>query len=210
MFGRSSSSATVSGGTTPGEQEERIMSSPGTRRPQVWENVGATGPVPRQNRIGADWSTTGWGATEQADVPNTDPWPPGALTATNIPVTESSTEREPLAAPTRRTRASALATLSLIAGSFAVAAVLTGLLAPLGFVAGVVAVLFAVLALPAVRRPTVNGRGLVSLGLLFGFVAILLSVLAMSHSVSWLSNRTDEIAVVHTWLNDHIHWLRRW
>jgi hypothetical protein len=44
----------------------------------------------------------------------------------------------------------------------------------------------------------------------FGVVAVGLSVLAMSHSVSWLSNRTDEIAVLHTWLNDHIHWLRRW
>jgi len=210
MFGRSSSSVTDSGGSTPGEQEERIMSSPGMRRPQVWGNVDTTGPVPRQNRVGADWSATDWGPTEQADVRNTDPWPPGALTAANIPVTEPSTEREPLAAPTRRTRASALATLSLVAGSFAVAAALTGLLAPLGFAAGVVAVLFAVFALPAVRRPTVNGRGLVSLGLLFGLVAILLSLLAMSHSVSWLSNRTDEIAVVHTWLNDHIHWLRRW
>jgi hypothetical protein len=210
MFGRSPSSVTDSGETTPAEQEERIMSSPGMRRPQVWENADATGPVTRTNRVGADWPAASWGATEQADVRNTDPWPPGALTAANLPVTEQSTEREPLAAPTRRTRASAVATLSLIAGSFGIAAALTGLLAPLGFVAGVVAVLFGVFALRAVRRPTVNGHGLVSLGLLFGCVAILLSVLAMSHSTSWLSNRTDEIAVVHTWLNDHIHWLRRW
>jgi hypothetical protein len=210
MFGKSSSSVTESGETTPGGQEERIMSSPGMRRPQVWENVDATGPVARTNRIGADWPATRWGATEPTDVRNTDPWPPGALTAANIPVTEPSTEREQPAAPTRPTRASSAATLSLIAGSFAVAATLTGLLAPLGFAAGVVAVLFGVFALRAVRRPTVNGRGLISFGLLFGFVAILLSVLAMSHSASWLSNRTDEITVVHTWLNDHIHWLRRW
>ncbi len=38
----------------------------------------------------------------------------------------------------------------------------------------------------------------------------MLSVLAMSHYVSWLSDRTDEIAVLHSWLNDHLHWLRRW
>ena len=116
MFGRSSSSVTDAGATTPGEQEERIMSSPGMRRPQVWENVDATGPVPRQNRAGANWSATGWGSTEQVDVRNTDPWPAGALTAANIPVTESSTEREGPAAATRRTRASTFATLSLLPG----------------------------------------------------------------------------------------------
>ena len=60
------------------------------------------------------------------------------------------------------------------------------------------------------RRPAVNGHALVGLGLLFGFIGIALSVLAMSHAVSWLSNRTDEIAVLHNWLNDHFHWLRRW
>jgi hypothetical protein len=103
-----------------------------------------------------------------------------------------------------------MATLSLIAGTLAVAATLTGLLAPLGFVAGVLAVLFGVFAIYAVRRPAVNGHGLIALGLLFGVVAVGLSVLAMNHSVSWLSNRTDEIAVLHNWLNDHIHWLRRW
>ena len=39
---------------------------------------------------------------------------------------------------------------------------------------------------------------------------VVLAVLAMNDSVSWLSSKTDEIATVHTWLNDHIHWLRRW
>ena len=209
MFGRSSSSVTDSGDATPGEQEERIMSSPGIRRPQAWESTDATGPVARTNRLGADWSAGSWGAPERADAPNSDPWPPGALTPANVTVPEPVTEREPLAAP-GRTRASAIATLSLIAGTLAVAATLTGLLAPLGFVAGVVAVLFGVFALRAVRSPNVNGRGLVSLGLLFGFAAILLSVLAITHATSWLSNRTDEIAVLHNWLNNHFHWLRRW
>ena len=152
MCGRSSSSVTDSGEITPGEQEERIMSSPGMRRPQVWETVDATGPVSRTNRIGADWPAASWGTTEQADVRNADPWPPGALTAANIPVTEPSTEREASAPPTRRTRASVVATLSLIAGSFGVAAALTGLLAPLGFAAGVVA--RAVRRLRASRGPT--------------------------------------------------------
>ena len=43
-----------------------------------------------------------------------------------------------------------MATLSLIAGTLVVAATLTGPLAPLGFVAGVLAVLFGVFAVYAV------------------------------------------------------------
>jgi hypothetical protein len=210
MFGRSSSSVTDAGEVAPGEQEERIMSSPGSRRPQVWGNPEATGPVARTNGIGADWPATRWGVSDPPDPRSTDPWPPGALTPANPLVTEPSAEREPLAAPALRTRVSAMATLSLIAGTLAVTATLTGLLAPLGFGAGVIAVLFGLFARHAVRRSTVNGRGLVGLGVLFGLVAIAVSVLAMSHSVSWLSNRTDEIAVLHNWLNNHIHWLRRW
>jgi len=210
MFGRSSSSVTDSGEPAPGEQEERIMSSPDIRRPQAWGNTDATGPVAQTNRISADWSATRWGVTEPADARNTDPWPSGALTSAKPLVTEPLAEREPPAAPALRTRVSAMATLSLIAGTLAVTATLTGLLAPLGFAAGVFAVLFGLFARRAVRRSTVNGRGLVGLGVLFGLVAIAVSALAMSHSVSWLSNRTDEIAVLHNWLNNHIHWLRRW
>ena len=210
MYGRQSSSVTDPGGTAPGEQEERIMMSPGIPRPRPLEKAEVTGPVARTNQVGADGSAARWGVTEPTDARNSDPWPAGALAPANESVTEPATEREPLAAPTRRTRVSAMATLSLIAGTLAVAATLTGLLAPLGFVAGVLAVLFGVFAIYAVRRPAVNGQTLVGLGLLFGVVAVALSVLAMSHSVSWLSNRTDEITVLHNWLNDHIHWLRRW
>jgi len=31
-----------------------------------------------------DWSAASWGATEQAGARNSDPWPPGALTSTNV------------------------------------------------------------------------------------------------------------------------------
>jgi hypothetical protein len=210
MFGRQSSSVTDPGRRAPGEQEERIMSSPGIPRQRIRENADVTGPMPRMNQTGAHGPAARWDLTEPADGRNTDPWPPGALAPTAESVTEPVTERDPLAVPTRRTRVSAMATLSLITGTLAVAATLTGLLAPLGFVAGVLAVLFGVFAIYAIRRPTVNGHGLVGLGLLFGVVAVGLSVLAMSHSLSWLSNRTDEITVLHNWLNDHIHWLRRW
>ena len=210
MFGRQSPSVTDPGATALGEQEERIMTSPGIPRPRIRENADVTGPVARTNQVGADGSAARWGVTEPVDAPRADSWPRGALAPADESATEPATGREPLAAPTRRTHTSAMATLSLIAGTLAVAAALTGLLAPLGFVAGVLAVLFSVVAIYAVRRPAVNGHALVGLGLVFGVVAVALSVLAMSHSVSWLSNRTDEITLLHNWLNDHIHWLRRW
>jgi len=122
----------------------------------------------------------------------------------------ADTPAESAAATTGWTRVGAAATLSLIAGTLAIAATLTGVLAPIGFVAGIIAVLLGVLAFYEVRRPGVTGHSLVGLGVLFGLVAIVLSVLAMTGAVSWLSNKTDEIAVLHNWLNNHFHWLRRW
>jgi hypothetical protein len=97
-----------------------------------------------------------------------------------------------------------------IVGTLAIAATLTGLLAPLGFAAGILALLLGLIALVAVRRPNVTGHGLMVFGIVFGLIAIALSMLAMGGQLSWLSKNTDEIATVHTWLNDHFHWLRRW
>ena len=102
------------------------------------------------------------------------------------------------------------AALSLVAGTLAIAATLTGLLAPLGFAAGVVAATLGLISIASVGRPHVTGHGVVLTGLVFGVVAIVLSLLAINGQLSWLSSKTDEIAVVHNWLNDHMHWLRRW
>ncbi|HEU0237771.1 MAG TPA: hypothetical protein VFR11_00630 [Micromonosporaceae bacterium] len=123
---------------------------------------------------------------------------------------DGDTAAAQVATTTGWTRVGAAATLSLIAGTLAITATLTGLLAPIGLLAGVIAVLLGVLAFYEVRRPGVTGHSLVGLGVLFGLVAIVLSILAMTGAVSWLSNKTDEIAVLHNWLNDHFHWLRRW
>jgi hypothetical protein len=102
------------------------------------------------------------------------------------------------------------ATLSVVAGTLAIVATLTGLLAPLGFAAGVVAVILGLISVASVGRPHVTGHSLVLTGLALGVVAIVLSLLAINGQLSWLSSKTDEIAVVHNWLNDHMHWLRRW
>lgn len=219
MLGRHSSSTTHPDETVADEPDGRIMSSPGARRARVGENADATRPMARTNDVGADRSAPAarWGAADQTDADNTDPLPPGTVGSAGDTVgsagdtvTEPATEHGAVVASKRWAHVSGMATLSLIAGTLAVAATLTGLLAPIGFAVGVLAVLFGILALFGVQRAGVTGHGLVGLGLLFGVVAIVVSVLAMSHSVSWISNRTDEIAVLHNWLNSHVHWLRRW
>ncbi len=99
--------------------------------------------------------------------------------------------------------------LSIIVGTLALAATFTGILAPLGFAAGILAIIFAMIALVSVSRPHVTGHGLLIFGALFGLVAVVLSMLVMSNDLSWLSKDTNEVTVVHNWLNDHMHWLRR-
>ena len=219
MFGRHTSTTTDPGGTVADERGERYVSSPdGTRADTVPGRFDGTDPMPRGGQMVEDRTDSldpeaavteraaerreanaaSEAAAEQADGDGTDV----------VPATEPVSER---VADTRRwAHVSGAATLSLIVGTLAVAATLTGLLAPLGFAAGVVAILIGIVALYAVRRPGVTGHTLVGLGVLFGLVAIVLSVLAMNDSVSWLSSKTDEIATVHNWLNDHMHWLRRW
>jgi hypothetical protein len=163
-----------------------------------------------------------WGGRRGMTPAGSDPAAAGAGTAVATrpvgtePVDDVTGEpvvTEPAVEPVetvRRAHVSGAATLSLIIGTLAIAATLTGLLAPIGFAAGILAVLVGIAALYAVRRPGVTGHTLVGLGILFGLIAIVLSVLAISGSVSWLSNKSDEINTVHNWLNNHMHWLRRW
>jgi hypothetical protein len=202
MFGRHTSTITKPDGTVVDERGERYVSSPdGTRAGTAPGRVYGTGPMPEGDQVVEDRT-----AAEQSANDRTETMPAGE------PVAEPVTEpvAEPVADTKRWAHVSGLATLSLIIGTLAVAATLTGLLAPLGFAAGVLAILVGIIALYVVRRPGVTGHTLVGLGVLFGLVAIVLSVLAMNNSLSWLSSDTDQIATVHNWLNDHMHWLRRW
>lgn len=211
MFGRHTSTTTDPDGSVVDERGERYVSSPdGTRAETVpgrsngterWDSEPAdTERAAEQREANAARES----AAEQAASDRTD----------TLPATESETEpvSEPVSEPdTRRwAHVSGASTLSLIIGTLAVAATLTGLLAPIGFVVGVLAILIGITALYGVRRPGVTGHTLVGLGVLFGLVAIVLSVLAMNDSLSWLSSKTDEVATVHNWLNNHMHWLRRW
>jgi hypothetical protein len=209
MFGRHTTTTTDPDGTVVDERGERFVSSPdGTRADAVSDRSDSTerwDPEPAVSERAAEQREAN-AAAEQAANDRTETLPP----------TESVTEpgAEPVSEPVADTRrwahVSGMATLSLIVGTLAVAATLTGLLAPVGFAAGVLAILIGIVALYAVRRPGVTGHALVGLGVLFGLVAIVLSVLAMNDSLSWLSSKTNEITTVHNWLNDHIHWMRRW
>jgi hypothetical protein len=192
MFGRHTSTTTDPDSNVVDERGERFVSSPDGTEPAVTERAA------EQREANAAREA----AAEQAANDRTETWPAGE------PVTEPVAE--PVADTKRWAHVSGTATLSLIIGTLAVAATLTGLLAPLGFAGGVLAILVGIIALYAVRRPGVTGHTLVGLGVLFGLIAIVLSVLAMNNSVSWLSSNTDQIATVHNWLNDHMHWLRRW
>jgi hypothetical protein len=213
MFGRHTTTTTDPDGTVVGERGERYVSSPdGTRADTVpgrSEGTERWNPEPAVSERAAEQreaNAADEAAAEEAANDRTE-----TLPATE-PVTEPVAEpvREPVADTKRWAHVSGMATLSLIVGTLAVAATLTGLLAPIGFAAGVLAIVIAIVALYAVRRPGVTGHTLVGLGVLFGLVAIVLSVLAMNDSLSWLSSKTNEITTVHNWLNDHMHWLRRW
>jgi 1,4-dihydroxy-2-naphthoate octaprenyltransferase len=136
-----------------------------------------------------------------------------ATTADPMAESERDEERERVVEPREAKRwahVSALASLTLVVGVLAVAATMTGLLAPIGFAAGVLAVLLGAVATYSITRPNVTGHGLVVFGVLFGVAAIVLSLLAINGQLSWLSNNTNEITNLHNWLNDHMHWLRRW
>jgi hypothetical protein len=113
--------------------------------------------------------------------------------------------------PKRRwAHVSFVATLCFFVGTVAVAATLTGLLAPFGFALGVLAVLFGIVATFPINRSGVTGHSLVGLGVFFGLVAIVLSVLAMGGDLNWLSSKTNEITVVHNWLGVHMSWVNHW
>ena len=192
MFGRHSSSDPQSSDSSFDERGQRVMTRSGPDDAKA-----TTTGVRRRFR-----------PSRRSEPTVADPTSPyGSVDDTNV---DGTIVGEEAVESVRRVHVSGAATLSLIVGTLAIAAALTGLLAPVGFVAGILAVLIGVLALYAVRRPRVAGHSLVGLGVLFGLVAIVLSVLAMSDAVSWLSKGSDEIASVHNWLNNHMHWLRRW
>jgi hypothetical protein len=184
MFNRhASTSAPGSRGAVDDPLDERMVGrvDPGEMPPRRFR----TRPRPGPDSVRAEALSRGGVATEER--------PDGTAVA----------ERQ------RWAHVSSAATFSLIVAVGAIAATLTGLLAPLGFAGGILAVLLGLAAFTGVRRSGVTGHSLVTLGIVLGLAAIVLSVLAMGHQISWLDSRTDEVARLHNWLNNHMHWMRR-
>lgn len=123
---------------------------------------------------------------------------------------ERDTATVGLRIPQRRARVSAWATAGLITGVVALAATLTGLLAPLGLALGLACLLLCAGGLIATHRPHLTGHGLALIGLITSVLAVVLAVLAMSGESAWPNSGTDEIAQLHGWLNAHLPWLERW
>jgi hypothetical protein len=105
---------------------------------------------------------------------------------------------------------SAMATLGLILGVAALAATLTGLLAPEGVALGVIGGAVAAGGMVGASRRGVTGHSLALLGLVASLGAILLGVLAIGGELSWLDSKTDEVARVHNWIVAQLPWLKRW
>jgi hypothetical protein len=210
MFGRSSSATAVADdtdvertdpdGTALDDGETTVR-----RRALKTDEITTypDGPVDRTERI-----PTGVGRHNRTDEDVVVP--PATERPVEEPVAERPVVDEPVEERRRWAHVSMLATLSMIIGVLSVAATLTGLLAPLGFAGGIVAALLGIFAVPSVSRRHVSGHGLMMFGVLLGVVAVVLSLLAINGELSWLNSNTDEVATVHTWLNDHMHWLRRW
>jgi hypothetical protein len=110
----------------------------------------------------------------------------------------------------RWVRVSAFATLGLIVGLAALAATLTGLLAPVGVAAGVVGGAISAGGLVGASRRGVTGHSVALLGLLASIAAIALGVLAIAGYLPWLDSRTDEVARLRDWLDAHLPWMKRW
>jgi hypothetical protein len=189
MFGRHTSTATEPGDTVVDERADDVVAEPTKATDEAVAGEPTTETVDEQ--------VTG-DRTRRISTGSTTVVEP-ATVVEPVPVVEK----------TGWAHVSIIAALSLIVGTLSVTATLTGLLAPLGFATGVLAVLLGIVGTLAVRRPSVTGHGLIIFGMIFGAVAIVLSVLAMNGQLSWLSSKTDEIATVHNWLNNHMHWLRR-
>jgi hypothetical protein len=110
----------------------------------------------------------------------------------------------------RRAHTSFAATLSLIIGVCAVLAALSGRLAPVAVVAGVIGLLFAAVGLAAVSRRTVTGHHVAIFGLVFSLVGIVFGFLAINKSVPWLNGDADQASQFRSWLDAHWAWLKNW
>ncbi len=106
-----------------------------------------------------------------------------------------------------RTRASMMATLSLMLGLVAALSVLTGVLAGPGVGVGLLAAFAAIGGLSATAHRHVAGKHNAVLGLLLGLAAIVVGILTLTGNLPWLHTDTDQVMRLRDWLDVHVPWL---
>jgi hypothetical protein len=140
-----------------------------------------------------------------------------SLTRQSQPVTSDDRPTDPKAAPTRaraervvagpRPRSSGLATISLILGVVAAAAVATGVLAAPGVLLGVLAVLAGIGGVSATGSRHVAGRSEALFAVVLGLAAVVFGIMALTDTLSWLSSDTNQVSRLRDWLYDKVSWL---
>jgi hypothetical protein len=112
--------------------------------------------------------------------------------------------------PKIRARASVMATIALIVGLTSVYCALTGRLAPVAVVLGVIGLLLSFVGLSATGRPRIAGSGMAVLALLLSVGGAVLGVLAMNDSATWLDSDVDQVARLRDWLDTQFTFMRDW
>ncbi len=106
-----------------------------------------------------------------------------------------------------RSRASMLATTSLIFGLGGAFSVLSGLLAGVGVALGLLATFAAIGGMAATSRRHVAGKGDAMLGIALGLASIVVGTLAITGNLPWLSTHTDQVMRLHDWLDARLPFL---
>jgi hypothetical protein len=112
--------------------------------------------------------------------------------------------------PRVRAHTSMLAMLALMVGLTAVYCALSGRLAPIAVVLGVVGLLFSFGGLLLTGRRRVTGSTMAVLALILSVGGGVLGILAMNHTAHWLDSDVDQIARLRDWLDAQLPFLRSW
>lgn len=118
---------------------------------------------------------------------------------------ETTGGREPVAVvPGPKPRASLLATLGLVVGVVAVLFVLTGTLAGYGIALGALALPLSVGGVSATGRRHIAGKPDAVIGLALGLGAVVLGILAVTGDFAWPNADTDTVQRFREWLDTQL------
>lgn len=131
----------------------------------------------------------------------------GDVTRRDAPVTDVPATRTAEPAVWSHTpHTSTWAVIALITGVLATAAALTGVLAVPAVILGVITIVIALIGLAASGKIHVTGRGVALLGLLFGIAGVVVGALAIFGVVPWWDT-SNHVAWLNDWLDARAPWL---